>query len=86
MNDCKDIIIKFLEENEYDGLLCPEGECGCDNDDLFPCGESALDCIPAYKVNCSELSEEEKEHCEAQPCDNCVSKYLMCKTRGEEQP
>jgi hypothetical protein len=37
----KDMVKKYLEENESDGLCCPGFECGCDgsapcNDGPFP--------------------------------------------------
>ena len=32
----KEIVKKYLKENGYDGLV--GNECGCDIDDLFPCG------------------------------------------------
>ena len=43
------MIIKYLKENDYDGL-CGD-ECGCELDDMFPCYEAnVLDCQPGYKV------------------------------------
>lgn len=51
-------IREYLENNNYDGLFNPEGDCACENDDLFPCGEyepicdEADDCEPGYKIAC----------------------------------
>ena len=46
------LVKEFLELNEYDGLYFP-GECGCESDDLAPCGEDCLDCLPGYKRICT---------------------------------
>jgi len=44
-----EIVHKYLEDNNFDGL-CGE-ECGCDLEELAPCdSESALSCVPGYKV------------------------------------
>lgn len=49
----KDVLIKFLHENGYDGLVCP-GECGCEIKDLAPCGgEGIINCKPAYRGKCT---------------------------------
>jgi hypothetical protein len=47
--DVKDIIGKYLKENNYDGLYCPGYECGCGIDDLIPCGEYCGECEPGIK-------------------------------------
>jgi hypothetical protein len=45
------IVIKYLKENDFDGLLCEDADCGCGLDDLAPCGEyDARDCKPAIEV------------------------------------
>jgi len=41
------IIKEWLEANGYDGLCCEQ--CGCDKDDLAPCGYLGCDCGPAIK-------------------------------------
>ena len=46
----KDIVIKYLKDNGFDGL-CYE-DCGCDIDDLAPCWNNYEDCQPAYKHVC----------------------------------
>lgn len=46
--NCKEIIVKYLRDNGYDGL-CSD-ECGCGLDDLITCGEDPSECIPGYKV------------------------------------
>ena len=64
--DCKQIIIKFLKENNYDGL-CGE-ECGCAlKDGLFPCcNEEPLSCEAGYQ---RPATEEDLEMCECQVGD-----------------
>ena len=44
----KEMIKKFLEEHQYDGLYSEE--CGCDLSDLMPCGgEWCIECQSGYK-------------------------------------
>lgn len=47
----EEIIIKYLKENKYDGLVYP-GECGCLIEDLCPCGTDFLECVPGHKTIC----------------------------------
>ncbi len=49
----KEMVIKYLEENGYDGLWWNSGggdDCGCRLDDLFPCDDRVTDCQPGYEV------------------------------------
>jgi hypothetical protein len=48
----KEIIIKYLKENGYDGL-CTD-DCGCQISDLCPCGNNIELCGPGYKHKCRE--------------------------------
>ncbi len=48
--DCKEIVEKYLRDNGHDGLAGEE--CGCQIDDLFPCGEFGLDCVPGKLGKC----------------------------------
>jgi hypothetical protein len=43
----KEIIVKYLDDNGFDGLCCED--CGCGKDDLFPCGYPDADCLSGYK-------------------------------------
>jgi hypothetical protein len=44
----KDMVAKYLSENESDGLCHPDTECGCDGS--APCGEGPFpDCLAAQK-------------------------------------
>ncbi len=57
----KDIVIKFLVENGYDGLCLPDLECGCGLDDFAPCEGIDGNCEPAIRIKKEDLSEEERE-------------------------
>jgi hypothetical protein len=47
------IVAKWLEDHDYDGLVGLEGECGCGLSNLFPCGGDGLGlCSAAYKIKC----------------------------------
>jgi len=54
---CKEIITAKLKELGADGL-CGEN-CGCPIDDLCPCSENCLDCVPAQKKKCKNCEYEE---------------------------
>ena len=51
--DIEEIVIKYLKDNNYDGLY-NLGECACLIDDLFPCmiNGGVLDCKAGYKMEC----------------------------------
>ena len=44
-----EIVRKYLQENGFDGLY--REECGCENEDLFPC-VGKYDCKPGFKIPC----------------------------------
>jgi hypothetical protein len=45
------ILIKFIENNKFDGLVNNYAECGCGKEDLAPCGQPNLSqCKAAYKM------------------------------------
>jgi hypothetical protein len=52
MNDTptvKQIVLRYLRQNNCEGLCNPDMECGCGIDDLMPCGpEIHESCRPAY--------------------------------------
>lgn len=58
----KEIIVKYLKENGYDGLFEPDGECGCRIDDLIPCSELNEHCETGYKKLCTDCNEQECEY------------------------
>lgn len=59
MTMVKDILIKWLKDNGYDGL-CNSFDCGCGLDDIVPCNSNCMDCVPAY-VRHNYKSEETGE-------------------------
>lgn len=48
--DVREIIKKYLVDNEYDGLVNEDGECGCQVGDLFPCGDPSPFCEAGHKL------------------------------------
>jgi hypothetical protein len=46
----RDIVVKWLTANGYDGLY--GDECGCDISDIMPCGEFGSECKAGYKMPC----------------------------------
>jgi len=47
----KEIVIKYLKENSYDGLYNENG-CGCDIENLVECESECDECIAGYKTPC----------------------------------
>jgi len=45
----QDIVIKYLDDNGYDGLFNGVAPCGCETKEICPWGEMSIDCIAAYK-------------------------------------
>jgi hypothetical protein len=50
MPTVKEIIVKYLKENGYDGLCYTD--CGCDIDDLAPCDCINDDCEAGHRMLC----------------------------------
>ena len=46
----EEIIKEHLENNKFDGLCCPDIECGCGMNDLFACSEYFGECEPGYQI------------------------------------
>lgn len=61
----EDIVKEYLKNNGFDGLADADNGCACSLNDLFPCGESCLECEPAYNVICNEKACDAREHCES---------------------
>jgi len=59
----KEIVKAYLREHGYDGLYTDSYGCGCEDDDLIPCGDYTGDCQPGYKVPC-DCGECEWRECE----------------------
>jgi hypothetical protein len=54
--DVKEIVKEYLEKNSFDGL-CTE-DCGCRNDDLMPCGEGFIQCVPGHLVSAEDAKAQ----------------------------
>lgn len=50
MSEVGDIILDYLIENDFDGLVNSDNECGCGIDDLVPCDSNCMGCKPAIEV------------------------------------
>lgn len=48
----------WLRLRGFGGLYEVDGECGCEVDDLYPCGERA-ECRPGYLENCTADCEHD---------------------------
>lgn len=46
-----DIVKAYLESNGFSGLVSGDNGCGCELDDLVPCGRDFATCEPGYKHN-----------------------------------
>jgi len=53
----KQIVLQYLKDNGYDGLANDNGECGCDLEDLMPCGFQDTFCVAAHKEKPAPDSE-----------------------------
>lgn len=53
-----EIVRKYLEENNYDGLV-QDGDCGCCLKEFMPCGEMQDTCEAAYKWTPEQAAAEE---------------------------
>lgn len=53
----KEAIIAACRFTECDGLYNPETACGCDINDLMPCGEPSPECELGYKSTHSKTGQ-----------------------------
>lgn len=59
-----ELIVSYLKENKFDGLVNNYAECGCSLDDLWPCtgfdGCGIPECKPAFKIekHCPSWDED----------------------------
>ena len=63
----KQIVQKYLKENNFAGLC--NDECGCGKDDLFPCDEPKEDCMAAMFKPCENCDIEAM--CDYEGLDGC---------------
>ena len=47
----KEIAKEWLTQHLYHGLFTDD--CGCEVDDLMPCGSPSENCEPGYKLDCN---------------------------------
>ena len=52
----KEIVVKYLKDNGYDGLY-DEMDCGCLIDDFAPCDSIGAECMPGYRLPGNEECE-----------------------------
>jgi hypothetical protein len=50
--DLKDIVMRYLVNNGYDGLTNKDVHCSCSMDVLMWCGNPSPVCLPAYREPC----------------------------------
>jgi len=55
----RDILVEGLKAMGADGLCCPGECCGCGVDDLCPCCNYIMDCVPARLAPVPEEMKEE---------------------------
>lgn len=80
--NCLEIIMEYLKENGYDGLVDSDNGCGCGLDDLILCSEDFSGCKPAHKVMCQQpCTGDECGHEHDYP--ECGG-YLFCETKDSE--
>ncbi len=52
-------IWRYLKKNKFDGLYCPDEECGCFLNHLFPCSQISPSCCPGHAVAIGNTGEYE---------------------------
>ena len=52
MSDVLSIVCNHLEQFGYDGLYNSDVPCGCNTEDLIPCGMDCSSCLPGYQIPC----------------------------------
>lgn len=71
----KEIIEKYLKDNNYDGLYYP-GECACKLDDLMPCEDCNFDCQPGILGNCEKCNKKDNDGICHETWDWCIGPKL----------
>ena len=72
----REVVTKWLQDNNYDGLA--GYHCGCELDDLMPCGMPDIECQPGYKTTCP--GEDKCSHSEE--CTEITGIVCMSTTKG----
>ena len=71
MATVKEIVIKYLKSNKYDGLYNIIGDCGCEISSFAPCGEMLEGCKAGYKVESNGDCSESYDFCIRDKKINC---------------
>jgi hypothetical protein len=59
----RDLVVRAVEAEGWDGLFNEDGECACEARDLFPCCDPSVDCMLGMKCPCPpELCGEHDWH------------------------
>lgn len=72
----EEIVAAYLKEHGYDGLYADYG-CGCEFDDLMPCGDPSSNCAPGYR------HESPCDDC-GSPCNGDGEDFLICEHPRKE--
>lgn len=71
VTDLAHYLAEKLRGDGYDGL-CSD-RCGCELDDLMPCGKSGLFCEPGYRHECKSCPVFDRCPCEDGPTEGfCI--------------
>jgi len=84
MPNCKEIIQKYIRDNNYDGLCNIYIECGCSIDDICLMESCFDECVPAYKGK--SLDGDDLYYCNKQNAEESVIEYtkLMKEINNEK--
>lgn len=85
----QEIVENFLKENGYGGLCNPEGACGCELDDMMPCGDGSWDCEPAYRIKkdskeCNAWRRQLEDPDNNELCGDCYGRCMRMKKMPEQ--
>jgi hypothetical protein len=91
-----DVIVEYGRQHGYDGIFCPDGDCGCLFDDFVPCsyGENVLGAEFGYKRDCEHCNEwydhscnfggyYESEEEQDKPMDFCINSEPPLRVPGQ---
>jgi len=69
----------YLEENGFEGLLGPQGDCTCSMDDLIRC-ESIRECTPISFQSCNDrmVKELKRKLEKLKSCKTCKHQVSPC--------
>jgi hypothetical protein len=80
----KEIIVKYLKENGFDGLY--SDNCGCLVNDLMPCSDYGIDlCEAGVKKDCHNCENIKEPDGSGNICAEDFDFCLGCKKEEEEK-